>query len=290
MRSGLVFVARLHLETFRNHASTTVDFGSGVSALVGKNGAGKSNVLESLSIVSQLKSFRGAQLNDTVMYGSPHSVSRAEITRDGHKHQIDILVSQNAAVQANRNRQRMARPRELIGFVPTVTFCPEDLEIVKGGPNFRRDFLDDVLVNCDPTVDRELAQFARILKQRNSLLKEIASKHYGRPILPIEIQASLDVWNERFAASATGVARRRSELAQSLHTDIASCYAMVSGFGESAGLAYDPDWLHAGGPRGPPAAVVRVRRRAVQPASRNGLRCSCLTLSDVEPGPAGTVR
>ena len=241
-----MFISRLQLETFRNHVSTEVEFGPGVCALVGNNGAGKSNIIESIGIVSQLKSFRGAQLNDTVMYGAPHCVSRANIVRADNEHVVDVLISSASALQVNRDRVRLTRPREVVGLLPTVTFCPEDLTIVKGAPSFRREFLDDVMVNCDPARDRDLAQLARIVKQRNMLLKEIAGKYHGRAALPLEVQTSLDVWNERYVVCATEVAHYRSEVAQALHTAIAACYATVSGFGESAGLAYDPDWLHRG--------------------------------------------
>ncbi len=240
-------VAQLRIEHFRNHLDTCLDFTPGITAFVGNNGAGKSNIVEALSVVSQLKSFRAAHPGDMVTYGAQQAVVRAAIDRHSHVTNVDLMIGVGGVIQVNKDRVRLSRPRDIVGLLPTVTFCPEDLMIVKGSPSLRRNYLDDVAVLSDPANDILLQQFDRILKQRNILLKQIATRHggSGKSLAP-DVAASLEVWNERYATVATRYAAQRDAIARQLQEVVAKKYSEISGSHESAGFAYDPDWVHEG--------------------------------------------
>ncbi len=169
-------VRRLWLTDFRNFAHAEVALGPGLTAIVGDNGQGKTNLLEAIGYLARLDSFRGAPTDALVRMGATTAIVRAEIERDGRELLIEAEVGAGRG-RVQVNRQRLARTRDLLGALRVTVFAPDDLELVKGGPGERRRYLDDLLVAHSPKLDGLRTDLDRILRQRNALLKQMASRH-----------------------------------------------------------------------------------------------------------------
>ena len=138
---------RLHLHDFRNYASAEVAFAPGLTALLGRNGQGKTNLLEAVAYLATLRSFRSAGGEVLVRSGTERAVVRAEgQRRDGRDVLIEAEVARSGRHRAQLNRQRLSRPADLVGVATVTVFTPEDLAVVKEGPQLRRDLLDGVEV------------------------------------------------------------------------------------------------------------------------------------------------
>src|SRR6478672_11142985 len=161
-----VYVARLHLHDFRSYPEVDVALEPGATAFIGRNGQGKTNLVEAIDYLSRLSSHRVAGEAPLVRAGTDQAVVRAEVVRDGRRAVLEVELNPGRANRARINKAPLARTRELIGVVRTVMFSPEDLTLVKGDPSDRRHFLDDLLVLRSPRLVGVKADYDRVLRQR----------------------------------------------------------------------------------------------------------------------------
>lgn len=233
-------VDRLWLHDFRRYHHAELRFAPGLTAIVGANGYGKTNLVEAVVFLSTLASFRGAPNDALVRMGQASAVVRAEGERDGRALLVEAEISAAGRVRAQVNRQRLARTRDLLGALRTTVFAPDDLEMVKGGPAERRRYLDDLLVSIHPRHDRTRSDLDRILRQRNALLKQCGGR------LDRDAEATLDVWDSRLATVATEWGRARTELVARLAPVLSGAYDSVAQESAAVTVRYEPDWLAAG--------------------------------------------
>ena len=175
-----MYVAHLTLHDFRSYAALEVDLEPGVTAFVGRNGQGKTNLVEAIDYLSRLSSHRVATDAPLVRAGADQAVVRAAVVRDERTAVLEIEINPGKANRARLNRSPLPRARELLGLVRTVVFAPEDLALVKGDPTERRRFLDDLLVLRAPRLAGVRADYDRVLKQRNTLLKTAGPRAAAR--------------------------------------------------------------------------------------------------------------
>src|SRR4051794_35705845 len=185
-----MFVAHLSLTDFRSYPAAELALEPGVTALVGPNGQGKTNLVEALGYVATLGSHRVATDTPLVRLGAERAVVRAAVVRDGRQSLIELELNPGKANRARINRAPVPRAREVLGLLRTVLFAPEDLALVKGDPSERRRFLDALLVSRTPRFAGVRADYERVLKQRNALLKSsYSARRHGGDL------ATLDVWD-----------------------------------------------------------------------------------------------
>jgi DNA replication and repair protein RecF len=236
-----VIVARLELVDFRNYVRAEFDLTDGVTAVVGDNGHGKTNLAESLAYLATLRSFRDAPPEALVRVGAEAAVVRATVrTDDGRASLVEIEIPRTGRVRVQVNRQRLGRTRELLGTVRVSVFSPDDLVMVKGGPAERRRFLDDVLVALAVKYDALRLEIDRIVKQRNALLKQSG----GRPT--DDVVTTLDVWDARFAEAGERLGVARAALVERLAPAVAVAYDDLAGVPSGASVAYAPPWRGVG--------------------------------------------
>jgi len=168
-----VYVAHLTLHDFRSYASVEVALEPGVTAFVGRNGQGKTNLVEAVDYLSRLTSHRVATDAPLVRSGCEQAVVRAAVVKEGRTAVLEVEINPGRTNRARVNKSVLPRTRDLVGLVRTVVFSPEDLTLVKGDPSERRRFLDDLLVLRTPRLAGLRADYDRVLKQRNSLLKSM---------------------------------------------------------------------------------------------------------------------
>jgi DNA replication and repair protein RecF len=231
-----VRLAHLSLRDFRSYAEVELPLDAGVTALVGPNGQGKTNLVEAVGYLATLGSHRVATDAPLVRLGAERAVVRGQVVRDDRQLLVEIEITPGRANRARVNRGPVPRPREVLGILRSVLFAPEDLALVKGDPAERRRFLDELLVSRAPRYAGVRADYDRILKQRNALLKSGA----GRRAEQVDLR-TLEVWDSHLAAAGGELLAGRLDLVDALRPLIDKAYQSVSeaGFASSGPATVD---------------------------------------------------
>lgn len=229
-------VRHLELTDFRSYSQVAVDFGLGGSVLVGANGVGKTNLVESLAYVATQSSRRAANDTPLVRAGATAAVIRCAVVHDGRELLVELEIVPGRANRARLNHSPVRRPRDVTGSLRLVMFAPEDLELVRGDPQERRRYLDDLLVTRQPRYAGVRADYERVVKQRNALLRTayLARKVGGRA----GDLSTLDVWDAHLARYGAELLAGRLELVTVLAPHVTKAYDAVAAGRGAAGLAY----------------------------------------------------
>ena len=240
----------LWLADFRNYEQAQLDLVPGLTAVVGANGEGKSNLLEAIGYLATLKSFRGAPTDALVRNGAASAVARAEGTRDGRDVLLEAEIVPSGRSRVMVNRQRLGRARDLLGALRVTVFSPDDLVLVKGSPAERRSYLDEVLVALQPKSDVLRSELERVLRQRNALLRQSGGRSTS------EIETTLEVWDSKLVEVGESLADQRVALIDRLRPLLNEAYGDVAGRVVDIDVRYQSHWRDAG-----LAAALRDARR-----------------------------
>jgi len=229
-----VHVAALSLTDFRSYADVEVAFEPGVTALIGDNGRGKTNLVEALNYLATLGSHRVSGDAPLVRNGAARAVVRAQVVRDGRSATLEVEINPGRTNRARINRSAVPRARDLLGLLRAVMFAPEDLALVKGDPDTRRRFLDDLLVLRVPRMAGVRADYERVLRQRSALLKTAgAAIRAGGGDL-----RTLEVWDTHLAQSGADLLTGRLDLVHQLQPFVAKAYDALAPDGGPASIGY----------------------------------------------------
>ncbi len=242
-----MIVDRLALLDFRNYRDATFELHPGVTAVLGDNGQGKTNLAEALAYLSTLSSFRGAPTESLVRDGADLAVIRAELHDEDDR--TSLVEAEITTVGRNRvqvNKQRLPRIRDLLGVVRVSVFSPDDLVVVKGGPGDRRRLLDDALVALATKYDALRLELDRIVRQRNTLLKQSGPKQSGSGRVDPEVISTLDVWDARLTEVGERFGLARATLVERCAPMVVEAYEQLAGSPTSVELTYDPPWRAVG--------------------------------------------
>ncbi|WP_040492950.1 DNA replication/repair protein RecF [Ilumatobacter nonamiensis] len=240
-----MIVSRLELIDFRNYSEASFDLTEGTTVVLGDNGQGKTNLAEALAYLATLTSFRGAPGDALVRVGTDQGIIRATVRHDDGRE--SLIEAELRAVGRNRvqvNRQKLQRVRDLLGTVRVTVFSPDDLIIVKGGPGERRRFMDDTLVTLATKYDAIRLEMDRIVKQRNTLLKQ--AQKAGHRELPTDIEVTLDVWDAKFSEIADQFGYARATLVSRIAPMVQEAYEHLAGVASPIELRYEPEWRRTG--------------------------------------------
>jgi DNA replication and repair protein RecF len=244
-----VYVRHLQVGQFRSWESADLALTPGPTVLVGRNGQGKTNLVEAVGYLATLSSHRVSSDAPLVRHGAAQAVVRAALRRDERELLVEVEINPGRANRVRVNRAPLPRPRELLGLVKTVLFAPEDLSLVRGDPAERRRFLDDLLVSRTPRLAGVRSDYERVLKQRNALLKT-AKLARGNAL------ATLDVWDGHLTELGGQLLAARLQLVTDLAPHVTEAYAGVAGPGaDAAALGYSSTVPLAGD--GTPLALTR---------------------------------
>ncbi|HMS12066.1 MAG TPA: DNA replication/repair protein RecF [Microthrixaceae bacterium] len=229
-------IRSLSLRGFRSYDELDVEFDPGVTVIVGDNGNGKTNLIEAIAFASTLRSFRGVANDVLIGIDAEVSVVRATFDVEGRELLVEIELPRNGRSRVLLNRQRVAKRGELAAAVAVTVFAPDDLEIVKGSPSARREYVDDLMELLHPKNEAACAEFARVLKQRNALLKQLGGR------LDDAAALTLDVWDERYALAGERLAQLRRKTVEALAPHVESALRDVAGGDAKVGVEYEPSW------------------------------------------------
>ena len=230
-------VTTLSLTDFRCYAHADVELRPGVTSFLGRNGQGKTNLVEAVGYVATLASHRVATDAPLVRFGAAQAVVRAQVVRDDRTTLVEIEINPGRANRARINRSPVPRPREVLGTLRTVLFAPEDLALVKGDPGERRRFLDDLLVARAPRLAGVRADYDRVLKQRNALLKTASAARRGGSGSG-DVMRTLEVWDTHLVTVGAEVLAARLDLVAALAPLVDNAYDTVSAGAGPASLDY----------------------------------------------------
>ncbi|TCN39563.1 DNA replication and repair protein RecF [Kribbella orskensis] len=236
-----MYVTALGLVDFRSYQQAEVQLAPGVTAFVGPNGQGKTNLVEAIHYTATLGSHRVANDAPLVRAGAARAIVRTEVRSDQERDLvIELEINPGRANRARVNRAPVPRPRDVLGLLRTVLFAPEDLALVKGDPSERRRFLDELLTLRTPRMAGVRQDYDRILKQRNSLLKSASvARRQNRSGGAVEGQLrTLEVWDSHLARAGSELLATRLELLESLRPLVSGSYDAVARGKGDARLEY----------------------------------------------------
>ncbi len=218
-------VAHLTLHDFRSYEDIDVALEPGATAFIGRNGQGKTNLVEAIDYLSRLSSHRVATDAPLVRAGADQAIVRASVVKEGRTALLEVELNPGRANRARINRSPLPRPREIIGLVRTVVFSPDDLTLVKGDPSERRKLLDDLLVLRAPRLAGVRSDYDRILRQRNSLLKTAG---VARGSSRDAAMSTLEIWDDNLARVGAEILGARLQLVEDLRPYLGKAYEAVA--------------------------------------------------------------
>jgi DNA replication and repair protein RecF len=252
-----MIISHLELIDFRNYVEGTFELTSGITAVIGDNGQGKTNLAEALAFLATLSSFRSVPGDALVRVGATTAIVRATVVDDDRESLIEIELASVGRNRVQVNRQRLQRVRDLLGTVRVTVFSPDDLVLVKGSPGERRRFLDDTLVALAAKYDQVRLDVDRIVRQRNTLLKQAGGR------MNDEVAVTLDVWDAKFAEIADQFGYARATLVARLAPMVQEAYEQLAGTPVAIDLHYEPAWRSVGLANALAAARTQDVRRGV---------------------------
>jgi DNA replication and repair protein RecF len=217
-------VTALELNDFRSYREVAVTLPAGVTTFTGANGQGKTNLVEALGYLATLGSHRVSSDAPLVREGAEQAVVRAAVERDGRRLLLEVEINPGRANRARVNQSPLSRARELVGILRLVVFAPEDLALVRGDPEGRRRMLDELAALRSPRLAGVQADYDRVLRQRNALLKSAGGRGRRRPSGAAPDLAVLDVWDAHLAATGAEVMASRVALLHDLTPYLTKAY------------------------------------------------------------------
>jgi DNA replication and repair protein RecF len=226
-----VHLTRLSLTDFRSYREADVTLGPGVTTFQGSNGQGKTNLVEAVGYLATFGSHRVATDAPLIRQGAERAILRGLISAAGRDSLLEIEINPGRANRVRLNRAPVPRPREVLGVLRCVLFAPEDIAVVKGDPDQRRRYLDDLLVAMRPRYAGVRADYERVLRQRTALLKSARARGAVPP-------GALEVWDDHLVAAGVQLTAGRLRLVRELRPFVTACYSAVSGTERDTGLWY----------------------------------------------------
>lgn len=230
-----VYLNRLHLRHFRNYQEQEIIFSAPKTILLGDNAQGKSNLLEAVELLSTLKSHRVSRDRDLVLAGETESKITAQLTRKHGSIDLALLLRDKGRRTATVNHENLKRQLDFLGILNAVEFSALDLDLVRGNPETRRHWIDSLLFQIEPVYAHVLHEYQRILKQRNSLLKQAEHR--------IVDLAELESWNHQLIITGTKVIRRRVRIIDRLAPIAKIWHTKISKGTEQLAINYAPNIL-----------------------------------------------
>ena len=259
-----MFVEHLGLQDFRNYETAEVSLARGANVFVGRNGQGKTNLAESLAYLATLGSHRVSQDAPLVREGKDAAFVRARLAHGERRVTLDLQINKQGANKARVNGAPV-KPAELPRYAHVVLFAPEDLQIVRGDPSARRKFADQMLIQRRPRMAGIIADYERVLKQRNALLKSARSRGVKGEGL-----STLEVWDDKLIALGSQLIDARLALAAEMAAPVSTAYTAIAGADHSPTLRWvlsitgaDPEENESSGENAPSGTTAELFRSAL---------------------------
>ncbi len=228
-----MYIENLTVRNFRNYSNLSLDFSSGINFIIGQNGVGKTNIIEAISIVSNLKSFRNVADAEIIKWGeSSYYCSSTVKGGDYNRYEVGCaFITDRLRKRVKIDNIEIKRAADYYGSLLTVVFSPSDLKIIEGPPEDRRKFFDGLISKVDNDYFRELINFKRILVSRNRILKDLREKRS-------RIFEDVEVWDIMFAEKASSIVKKRRSFIEEFYQTFEDSFGSMSFDEESPLITY----------------------------------------------------
>ncbi|MDG1817090.1 MAG: DNA replication/repair protein RecF [Aquiluna sp.] len=224
-----MWLRSLQLTGYRNYEQLSAEFPAGPVLIIGENGEGKTNLVEAIGYLSTLESHRVSGYQALIQKHQVSSQLSAKVSHQGRDLMVGIELNKDSPNRFFLNGSQRKRTSEILGLIRTVTFAPEDLDLIRRDPSDRRAFMDSSLVQLKPRIAGVKSDYDRVLKQRNALLK--SARSVKNPDL-----GTLDIWDDQLVALGTELTIERLNLVAQLEPLIKDFYAKLSATKEEVRL------------------------------------------------------
>ncbi len=218
-----MLIKHLSLTNFRNYKTAEVALQAGVNLLVGPNGQGKTNLVEAIRFLSTLSSHRVAGYQPLIMQNENSALVRALASFDERDMLIELELNRESQNKARINKSDAQKVRDILGYINSVTFAPEDLDIIKRDPSNRRAFIDELVVQVWPRFAGVYSDYERVLKQRNTLLKTARQTGAKGSAL-----STLDAWDESLINFGAEIVAARVDVIERLRPHLFAAYQKIA--------------------------------------------------------------
>ena len=237
-----MYLKNLYLRSFRNYVEQQVKFTAQKTIIVGDNAQGKSNLLEAIELLATLKSHRAMRDRELVLDGTTTGQIEAKIERAYGTAELTLTLRKQGRRTAALNQEIVRRQVDFLGILNAVQFSSLDLDLVRGAPESRRNWIDGLLTQLEPVYSHMLHQYHQVLRQRNALLKTMRQKEQEQQLsIDREDLAQLQLWDEQLAATGSRVTRRRARVLGRIAPIAQTWHALISGQTEKLEITYAPN-------------------------------------------------
>ncbi|MGN0241701.1 MAG: DNA replication/repair protein RecF [Candidatus Weimeria sp.] len=226
-----MIVKSLELMNFRNYERLSIDFDPSTNIIYGDNAQGKTNILEAICVSGTSRSHRGSRDKEMIRFGEQEAHIRTIVEKNSNEYRIDIHLKNNHSKGIAINKVPIKKSSDLFGILNIIFFSPEDLSIIKSGPEKRRRFIDMELCQIDRVYLYNLTEYNRTLNQRNKLLKDI---FYNKKLLD-----TLPVWDDKLAEYGSKIIKRREEFVETIAPLVRELHRQISDDREDVELTYE---------------------------------------------------
>lgn len=225
-----MYIKELTLTDYRNYNNVKINFNIGINVFWGDNGAGKTNILEAIYLTSAGRSHRTSRDKDMIRQGAQEAFINIKVIRKDGETDVNMMIPQNGSKRVKVNGKYINRIAQLMGIVTAVIFSPEDLKLVKEGPEERRRFIDIFISQIRPDYLYNLQKYYKILENRNKTLKDIKYGHASRDLLA--------VWNEQLAYIGTELLEQRLYFVDKICAEVSDIHKYITDHKENLKLRY----------------------------------------------------
>ena len=226
-----MIVKSLELKNFRNYERLSIDFDPSTNIIYGDNAQGKTNILEAICVSGTSRSHRGSRDKDMIRFGEQEAHIRTIVEKNSSEYRIDIHLKNNHSKGIAINKVPIKKSSDLFGILNIIFFSPEDLAIIKNGPDKRRRFIDMELCQIDRVYLYNLTEYSKTLNQRNKLLKDIV---FNKKLLD-----TLPVWDDKLAEYGSKIIKRREEFVETIAPLVSELHRQISNDREEVELFYE---------------------------------------------------
>lgn len=219
---------KAHLIEIRNFEDFSIDPAENMTVLTGKNGTGKTNIIESIYFASVGKSFRTSNDEELIRLNKEEGTILLDFSVRGVTHEIKIKLSRNKGKRILIN-ETATKKRDLMGMFRTVLFTPDELQLIKGAPQNRRRFIDLEISQVSPRYYEEILRYGRAVQQRNAAFKE--ARFHG-------FTADVDVWDMQIAKGASYIVKKRMEIIGKINEIVSSMESLLTDEKENILIKY----------------------------------------------------
>lgn len=215
-----MYIKNLKLKNYRNYSFLNLDLVNGINIIYGDNAQGKTNILEAIYMSSTTKSYKQAKDKEIIKFGEEEAHIKTIYIKNKKENTIDIHLKNNKNKGIAVNGKKINKISDFFGLTNTIIFAPENLYIIKEGPNLRRKFLDFYISQIDKIYINNLSNYNKILNQRNILLKNIVYNKSDKN--------ELEIWDKQLILYGKLIIKKRKEIIEELKKEIYEKHLFIS--------------------------------------------------------------